>query len=753
MHGSMSEQSGSWEWQTAKAESLGVDVIWWTDHDWRLSNERSMKRYDFESAFWDAPSARWKEPDDAFPGEFRFWETNGDTTGSLQSAVVDTLAFEGQRSLRLSLPGAPGGAFTGGRLTQTCSDFQNHYSLAKHPKLRFRVWPEALDPIDSRFVFEVEFSDHPDSTPVLRYVMGSMDGEGPHSIPVQFTPGTWNELVLDVTTDALGHFSTGGADTLRALDNTTAFVRIGLESRNETPAVAFFDEYRIEPDSALVPGVLVERAREMAAYYAALHPSVTGFVGSEISRFRAQPHLNAIDQVHAQGGAVSLNHLFGPQFLYENIPNETPEHRDARRTWTKRSYVNVRALGVDVLEVGYRLRGGCDLSHHLDLWDVLNANMVFVTGNGVTDSHGRGPYNLDGWGPSELGLSTINNFVTWLWAEELSEAGLVRAMKSGRAFFGDPYRWQGTLDLATADGFRMGQVILTDQAEHSLLVHATGAPPGSLVRLLQAEMRDDPPQEYLTPNWLRDEILGGPSGEGIVADTVAIDTTVPSLVRIELRRADGSEQAFSNPIHFVRAVPGAGVAAERAAARLGPLRLFRAERLRLRDAEWDGAGLVLHLELDEDVPGLGRLRVDASALGEPHAVAGASAWSYVSGVLELTGFGGLGSAVDVSWGVTGLEAERSDERELALAPARPNPSGKGVALEYVLPRSGWVRLTVLDAAGRRVRVLVLKAQEAGGHRAVWDGRDEQGREAAAGVFYARLEHDGDTRTAKLVRLR
>jgi hypothetical protein len=775
MHGSMSEQSASWEWHTAHAESLGVDLIWWTDHDWRLSNDRAMKRYDFESAFWDSVSIRWTEPDSDFAGEFRYWEPDLSTLDFLHTSIADTLGFQSARSFRLEATGNPGSTFDVGTVTQTCSDFQNHHSLVKHVSLRIRIFPEELDPVDARLVFEVELSDHPDGTKILRYVLGSMEGEGPHSIPLSFTPGIWNDYLIDVTADAVAHFSTGGIDSLRVLDNTLAFVRLALECRNGSHAVAFFDEYRIEPDPVLIGNVLAGRAREMAAYYETLYPTVRNYVGSEISLFRAQPHLNAyapnlqlvdytghvwsdslyyaIDQVHAQGGAVSLNHLFGPHFIYDANPNETQQQHTARRDYVKRSYVNNRALGVDVLEVGYRLRGGCDLWEHLDLWDALNGNMVFLTGNGVTDSHGRGYFQLIGWGPAELGISTINNFVTWMWTEELSEVGFVRSMKSGRAFFGDPYRWEGALDLRTLDGFRMGQVVLTDADTHDLVVEVTNVPADVSVRLLQVEMREEPPVDYIHPVLLRDEVLAGAVSAGTFSDTVSVDTTAPSFLRIEVSDGLLREMVFSNPLYFVKAVPAAGVATERAALRLGEARLLRAESFRLEGASLSPVGPVLHLSGDEAPAGMGRLVIDAGALGTPGIVVGATTWSYADGVLELSGFSGSGSSIDVLWGGVEAPVAAPLPANLSLAPGRPNPFGAGTAIEYSLPREGLVRLEVLDTAGRRVSVLVREVQPAGGHRANWDGRDESGNAVAAGVYYIRLQHDREVIVKKAARLR
>src|SRR5262245_66491100 len=55
IHGSLSEQNGSMEWHAQKAHDIGVDVIWWTDHDWRTYQLGYTPRYKFENCAWEAP--------------------------------------------------------------------------------------------------------------------------------------------------------------------------------------------------------------------------------------------------------------------------------------------------------------------------------------------------------------------------------------------------------------------------------------------------------------------------------------------------------------------------------------------------------------------------------------------------------------------------------------------------------------------------------------------------------------------------
>jgi aminopeptidase N len=90
---------------------------------------------------------------------------------------------------------------------------------------------------------------------------------------------------------------------------------------------------------------------------------------------------------------------------------------------------------------------------------------------------------------------------------------------------------------------------------------------------------------------------------------------------------------------------------------------------------------------------------------------------------------------------------------LALAPPSPNPARGPTRLAFSLPRTGPARLALLDVAGRRVRTLVDGPLEAGAHDVTWDGRDERGVAAPAGLYWARLECGGESAVRRLVRIR
>jgi hypothetical protein len=90
---------------------------------------------------------------------------------------------------------------------------------------------------------------------------------------------------------------------------------------------------------------------------------------------------------------------------------------------------------------------------------------------------------------------------------------------------------------------------------------------------------------------------------------------------------------------------------------------------------------------------------------------------------------------------------------LRLYPNQPNPFNPLTTLRFDLPVGGSVRLSVYDVGGRLVRELVNGQYPAGSHQAVWDGRDSEGRAAASGSYFARMEMGGRTEISRMSLVR
>lgn len=85
----------------------------------------------------------------------------------------------------------------------------------------------------------------------------------------------------------------------------------------------------------------------------------------------------------------------------------------------------------------------------------------------------------------------------------------------------------------------------------------------------------------------------------------------------------------------------------------------------------------------------------------------------------------------------------------AIAAVAPNPFNPRTTVWFDLPRLSEVSVAVYDLRGRLVRSLWRGARAAGRHSVEWDGRDERGTGAAAGVYVVQLQTaDGIVRAQK-----
>ena len=90
---------------------------------------------------------------------------------------------------------------------------------------------------------------------------------------------------------------------------------------------------------------------------------------------------------------------------------------------------------------------------------------------------------------------------------------------------------------------------------------------------------------------------------------------------------------------------------------------------------------------------------------------------------------------------------------LRLDTPTPNPAGGPRAIRFSLARAGHATLTVLDAGGRRVATLLDEERGEGMSSITWDGRDAAGRSVAPGVYFVKLDANGESRTRKVTMMR
>ncbi len=83
----------------------------------------------------------------------------------------------------------------------------------------------------------------------------------------------------------------------------------------------------------------------------------------------------------------------------------------------------------------------------------------------------------------------------------------------------------------------------------------------------------------------------------------------------------------------------------------------------------------------------------------------------------------------------------------------PNPFNPETVIKFSLPQDARVTLKVYNVLGQVVNTLVDEALPAGNHSATWDGKNEQGRDVASGVYFYRIKAGDFESIQKMTLLR
>lgn len=142
--------------------------------------------------------------------------------------------------------------------------------------------------------------------------------------------------------------------------------------------------------------------------------------------------------------------------------------------------------------------------------------------------------------------------------------------------------------------------------------------------------------------------------------------------------------------------------------------------------------------------------VDTSFV-DPTPLAGSNVYMVRALKLETSA---SGSYYNLSGGVVdSLVFETDVSNEVSLAPCFPNPFACGTTIRYRVPVDGRVRLRIFTVAGREVKTLVDKRLPPDCYTTTWDGRDEDGRAVASGVYFCRVQVGDESAARRIVVMR
>lgn len=546
-HHNGARRPGSMQWHSHFAAEERLDVLWWTDHSRILDQSDDLRL--------DAPDPETIE---------------GFSEGAalrLINAPPDTNP-KGE-------PESEGGALLLRATSQADSpDFARFVYALRGPRGRKFADQTFNRPVSSGAVITADLeltgihddvqvelvaslSWHHRNKPILhevRYRLVEASEAGRRElvdartavVEIPWTPGR-HTLTLELENDADGirdgtdNSITDFRITVSARRGARATVklhRIELHSRSPEPdhqlakIREFAGRYQEEYDHRQHVGIEYGARPDKALHLNAFLPRgvLTGelAVGDDVTRTNPAEFVR---RVHALGGIVSYNHMFGT-----HIAQAKPE---GQRVLSRRMVLELlenRAWGCDILEVGYKARGGVGLEGHLRTWDTLTANGLFMYGNAVSDSHG------DAW---TKGMKP-NPYTTWIWAPDPSAAGLLEGIQRGRMNFGDPFRYRGRLYLRVGDA-EMGDRTSVGEEKLPLIVSVDEQFDPEKHRLLLVQGLID--RAGLEPTYLTG--AGGENGTPIrPGDSILIDVSRPTFVRLEMYDAEGHALIFSNPIVF-----------------------------------------------------------------------------------------------------------------------------------------------------------------------------------------------------------
>ena len=143
-------------------------------------------------------------------------------------------------------------------------------------------------------------------------------------------------------------------------------------------------------------------------------------------------------------------------------------------------------------------------------------------------------------------------------------------------------------------------------------------------------------------------------------------------------------------------------------------------------------------------------------------------WNFNEGdgniVHDLSGNGNHGTIYGATWNddVPGesnvAKAVYADETEplpetFALHQNYPNPFNPVTTINYDLPEPGRVHIVIYDILGKRVRTLVNDHQDAGYRSIRWNGTNDNGQRAAAGMYIYLIQAADFVKSRKMTLLK
>ena len=83
----------------------------------------------------------------------------------------------------------------------------------------------------------------------------------------------------------------------------------------------------------------------------------------------------------------------------------------------------------------------------------------------------------------------------------------------------------------------------------------------------------------------------------------------------------------------------------------------------------------------------------------------------------------------------------------------PNPFNPETVIKFSLAENQHISIEIFNVKGQKVKTLLNENMDKGQHQIVWNGRDENGRQAGSGMFFYRMKSGKYTNTKKMILMK
>ncbi|MGW0229452.1 hypothetical protein ACWDWO_14135 [Actinopolymorpha singaporensis] len=512
--------------QLEQAVHNDIDVVWWTDHDWRMEAYGYYDGIAFDGTNEDG-GLQW------------FVQNDGSVTDAQHAFVADPHSpSEPGKALRVTASGPEAGWGESFLWAKAGNSFYS--TNVSDTTLTVDVLGERIGP-DAELVVQLETSyrpamaGRPAGVYVLEYRLAATAGrrlaDPLTGVVAVASDGGWQRLTLRPVEDIRAFWP-----DLVAEDSGLARMRFGVRARNGATATGVFDHLRIDRtrDPLRWP---VRTQRDLMRQLRRQYPGVTQLLSAEVSMVR---HMNVFmedfelypypprgkapvldNSVEAAAAMVAWYHERGALVQYNHPPINPGE------------LVASRALGADLIEIA-NVDGDFTVIHdRIDQYDVAARNAIFLTATSQVDDHA---------GRNWQGKSHL--YTTAVWAESRDARDLIAALAAGQAWWYHQRLWPtGRLDLAVGDRRAMGRVIRTTASSVPVDIVANNLPQDGTVQVVVGEC-DRSGQTI--PSVTRHAYPASAFASGPV--TFRLERNNGRYLRVEVRDAAGILLGFGNPV-------------------------------------------------------------------------------------------------------------------------------------------------------------------------------------------------------------